>query len=154
MKKTPGRHNVGGFPLTLWEKCFRKLDNAVKLLLKNLFFHHFLTIGNHHTKQLTPSENCDHNNFLDPGFERSPYLKYDAQIFPALWPPNQGEHLDGLIYDVWCVIHNLWCSRPVSCKTLIIWVRGRPKVPPFGWCHNFLLTKLWQNSTCDKSQKT
>ena len=55
---------------------------------------------NHHDKQLTPSESWDQDGFFEPGFGVSSNSNHEARIFTTLWPPNQGEHLDRLIYKL------------------------------------------------------
>ena len=58
----------------------------------------WLEMTNHHDKQLTPSESWDQDGFFEPGFGVSSYSNHWARLFTTLWPPNQGEHLDRLIY--------------------------------------------------------
>ena len=89
------------------EFFFLKLNNAVLLLPQKAFFHRFffntkpfiaMKKANHHDKQLTPSESWDQDGYFEPGFEVSSNLNREAQIFTTLWHPNQGEHLERLIY--------------------------------------------------------
>ena len=85
---------------------FLKLDNAISLQQKKKLFLPFLDTKpffamkmiNHHDKQLTPSESWDQDGFFEPGFGVSSHSNHWARIFTTLWPPNQGEHLDRLIY--------------------------------------------------------
>ena len=56
--------------------CFLKLDNAISLQQKSLFFLQFLDtkpffamkMTNHHDKQLTPSQSWDQDGFFETGF--------------------------------------------------------------------------------------
>ena len=57
-----------------------------------------MKITNHHDKQLTPSESWDQDGFFEPGFGVSSHSNHWAKNFTMLWPTNQGEHLERLIY--------------------------------------------------------
>ena len=69
---------------------FLKLDHAISLQQKKII--------NHHDKQCTPSESSVQDDFFEPGFEMSSHSNHRARILTMLWPLNQGEHLDRLIY--------------------------------------------------------
>ena len=93
------------FIINYWRIGFLKMDNAISLQQKSPS-HRFLTnfflfamkIINHHDKQLTPSESTDQEGFLSLGLGYHHIQFIGLEFFTTLWPPNQGEHLDRLIY--------------------------------------------------------
>ena len=100
--------------------CFLKLDNAVSLLPKKPFLpvldtkpFFAIKIINHHEKQITPSESWDQDSFFKPGFRVSSHSNHWARIFTTLWPPNHGEHLDSLFYNLNIARFTQKISQPV-----------------------------------------
>ena len=89
----------------LWKNFFSEVGQCNFTAAKKPFFLPFLDtkpffpikMTKHHDKQLTPPESWDQYVFLALVWVSSTSNHW-ARIFTTLWPPNQGEHLDRLIY--------------------------------------------------------